>query len=251
MKRSIVALSGWGFPASVFEPLKAHCPMEVVALPGLKEWPGIFTQEDISWPNLITALDRMLPEEPVILAGWSLGGSLAIRYTAANPHRVAALTVLGCNPCFVARESWPDAMEEKLFKRFLKNIHLDNETTFKKFLFLCCQGADNMRGLLQEMQAISDNQVQNWHILAALLAFLQDDLRSELHRVSCPVTHIFSQQDALVPVSAATLIQQNYPSHRVVTNLKGGHLFFRDQPDYVSRQIMPVAESIRDNRCVS
>ena len=251
----MIILSGWAMPSTVFDPLDALCDIKCIGLPGLEVWPGVTKESDVCWPVLMQVMDSLLPEKPVTLVGWSLGGSLALKYAALFPHRVKRLVLIGFNPCFVARDDWPCGMNDALFKQFVEGLSDNNEATLKKFLFLCAQGAADTRQLLRELRQLVSAGMKEHHLqrsealLPAMLRLLGDDLRQELHDVSCPVTHLLAEADGLVPASVSTLICQEYSDHHVVMN-KGGHTFFRESADVVALQLKQVSLATQESGCL-
>lgn len=238
----VVALSGWSMPATVFEPLQTYCDMTLSGLPGCVAWPGISSEADVCWSSLIEGLDRILPEGPVTLAGWSLGGALAIHYAAARPERIKQLVLMGCNPCFVASDDWPCGMSPIVFKQFIAGMQNEPQATLKKFLFLCVQGAQDTRLTLKELrQLIVSEKPCVEALFLPLLTLLRDDLRLVLDEVMCPVTHLLAENDALVPGALAEVLSHRYPSHRIEI-IEGGHTFFREQPDVVAQRLIESSE---------
>ena len=234
MTLSAFVLSGWAMPQAVFLPVQQRCKLQALALPGISSWSGIFEDRQITWTDLVSALDRQLPDKQIVLAGWSLGGLIATCYAALHPQRVKHLLLIGCNPCFVACNTWSEAMSQSLFDTFITGVQSNITVTLKKFMFLCSQGSKDKRSMFRDLQQLMTAQSINTTLLIQLLSMLSDDLRPVLAKVQCPVTHLLGKQDALVPHSINKWIKQQYPQHQVQL-IDGGHLFFREQPETIAR----------------
>jgi pimeloyl-[acyl-carrier protein] methyl ester esterase len=52
--------------------------------------------------------------EPVILVGWSMGGSYALRLAAQNPQRVAGLVLVAATPRMMKADGWTGMTERRL-----------------------------------------------------------------------------------------------------------------------------------------
>jgi pimeloyl-ACP methyl ester carboxylesterase len=54
-------------------------------------------------------IDRLELVRPVI-AGWSIGGLIAMAFAAKFPQTLSRLFLIGTSPCLVQRPDWPDAV---------------------------------------------------------------------------------------------------------------------------------------------
>ncbi len=52
----------------------------------------------VAFAAQLDVLDRVLPAAPVTLAGYSLGGRIALRWAVRSPERIARLVLIGANP---------------------------------------------------------------------------------------------------------------------------------------------------------
>ncbi|MFK0570868.1 alpha/beta fold hydrolase [Endozoicomonas sp.] len=250
----IVLISGWAMPAGVMEALAEaldadHRRVSIVELPGLvMESEANKIQYD--WDSLLQYLDQQLFEKPIVLVGWSLGGMLATLYASRYPDKVAGVVNLAVNGCFVKRHDWPDAMDPSLFTSFYEGMAQSCKQTLQEFSLLCSAGSARRKEQARTLQALMadadfENQAQGDTLLRLLALLGKSDIRSALADIRCPVTHLFGQDDALVPVTAAHAIEQQFPRHRVNV-VAGGHGFFMDDPASVVREIqtlLPEKES--------
>ena len=241
----IVLISGWAMPAGAMESLAQaldadHRRISIVELPGLvRESPA--NKIDHDWHSLLAYLDHQLFEKPAVLVGWSLGAMLATLYASRNPNNVAAVVNLGANACFVQNNSWAQAMEPTLFTRFYQGMSRSRDKTLEQFVLLCSSGSPRRKALSKALQALLadadlEHQAQDSTLLSLLGLLGKSDMRSALGDIRCPVTHLFGQEDALVPVAAAKAIAQDFPNHRVQV-LDGGHCFFMDNPGPVISEV--------------
>ncbi|WP_422135654.1 alpha/beta fold hydrolase [Endozoicomonas sp. ALD040] len=237
MSLPIVLVSGWAMPAAVMEPLASALDgdgrVSVVQLPGL-----VRERRKYDWKQLLDYLDMHLLDPPVILVGWSLGGTLASIYASQNPDKVAGLVTLGCNPCFVRNKDWSEAMLPQTFESFYAGMQEDSAATVDQFSLLCCMGNGNRKEVARHLQnAIRRDADLEATILLQLLKLLgTSDVRSQLADIRCPVLHCFGKDDALVPIDTGKRIEQDYPGHKVLM-MEGGHCFFLDQGSGAIRQV--------------
>lgn len=161
-------------------------------------------------------LERQIPQGSWLL-GWSLGGMLATVLAARRGAACPGLITLGSNASFVARDDWPQAMPQAVFRRFQQQAQSDWSTTLQGFLRLCTHGdADAVLALTEEPQATEHLPGLDW--LARL------DNRAVLRSLACPQLHVLATGDALVPVAVAdALVQLN--ARLQVKTLPGSHAF--------------------------
>ncbi len=242
MSYPIILISGWGMPTEVMEPLsqalQVHHPVSIVQLPGLADESTSYNLE-----TLLAWLDQQLPAQAAVLLGWSLGGVLAIHYASRFPDKTIAVVNLTANACFVANKHWPEAMTPALFARFCQGLSENCAKTLQQFALLCSTGSVNPKAQARTLQQSIARCRPEPQTLLSLLAILgESDLRAPLADIRCPVSHLFGQNDALVPVTVAAAFRQQFPTHRVHV-VAGGHSFFLDDPTLVLdeiAQLLPV-----------
>ena len=237
MSLPIVLISGWGMPATVLEPLAQEMDgdgrVSVVQLPGLVSEPGA----SYGWQELLSYLDLHLLETPVVIVGWSLGGTLGALYASQNPDKVAGLVTLGTNPCFVRNDDWPEAMLPATFSSFYAGMEEDAEATIQQFSMLCAMGNGNQKDIIRELSTLTRDVDLEPAILLGMLKLLgESNIRSQFADIRCPVIHCYGKQDALVPIDVATRVEQEYRVH-AVNSFNGGHSFFLDEHSGNTRMV--------------
>lgn len=223
-----VFINGWTMPACAPATLLECLPSAADSIIHLSD---LVSPGDITLNTLLAALRQKMPEPPCLLMGWSYGGMLACAYAAHFPQRVKALVTLAMNPCFVAQAHWQAGMATDVFEQFVRRFSTHPEKTRKQFIALCCMGGANethqRRQLMAEMPLATDGLLPLLKLFGAL------DIRPLMTGVQCPVTHIYGEQDAVVPVAVSTLMEAHYPWHRT-ERMAGSHCFFMDNPKSVS-----------------
>lgn len=233
MRDRLILLPGWGLGVSPLEPLAA-------ALHGLNEHqrvqieplPALASSDLDEW---LDELDASLPDN-AWLGGWSLGGMLASELAARRGERCCGLLTLASNPCFVARDGWPNAMPGATFEAFLAGCHADAPVTLKRFGLLCAKGATDPRGLAR-LLASAAPQTPSDVLMSGLELLAQLDTRDALVAFRGPQLHLFAGLDELVPAEAASDLLSLLPDVEIGLIEQAGHAFLLEDPHGVAGAI--------------
>lgn len=164
------------------------------------------------------------------LLGWSLGGMVATALAARRQNTCSGLITLASNPCFVAREDWPQAMPPAEFSLFQRRAQRNWSATMQGFWALCTEGeASSAWPAVPATSA--DEHLPSLGWLAEL------DNRKVIRNLLCPQLHVLAVADGLVPASVAGPLARLNARAKVQT-LAGSHAF-------VFSQTTEVAECIR------
>lgn len=224
----VVLLHGWGMNGAVWRPvverLAEHFCLHLVDLPGHGRSDMVEPAALDAW---VGALDRAFPL-PVHVAGWSLGGELAMQWALTNPAKVCSLSLIASTPCFAKREDWSCAMEQDTLQQFSAQLLQDWRGTLKRFIGLQAMGDAAARAVARELtqELFSHGEPQ----LAALekgLDMLRDtDLRSRVKEITCPVLLQFGDKDMLSPLKAGEWLASALPHAKFVVHAGAAHAPF-------------------------
>ena len=233
MRDRLILLPGWGLGVSPLEPLAAalhglneHLRVQVEPLPAL-------ASSDLD--EWLDELDASLPDN-AWLGGWSLGGMLASELAARRGERCCGLLTLASNPCFVARDGWPNAMPGATFEAFLAGCHADAPVTLKRFGLLCAKGATDPRGLARLLASAAPQTPSNV-LMSGLELLAQLDTRDALVAFRGPQLHLFAGLDELVPAEAASDLLSLLPDVEIGLIEQAGHAFLLEDPHGVAGAI--------------
>ncbi|MBD1552180.1 alpha/beta fold hydrolase [Pseudomonas typographi] len=225
MGEPLYLLPGWGLSVQLLGPLAEalHPAFEVtpLALPALPTFEGC-----------LQALHARIPEG-AWLAGWSLGGMLAVALAAQRGSACPGVVSLASNACFTAREQWPAAMPAATFDAFLAGCRQSPAATLKRFSLLCSQGSEQARELARQLVAAPAEVTADG---LALLAGL--DNRQALAAFPGPQLHLLGAADALVPAAAYPALAALAPRAQVVLLDRACHAFPVQAPRGVAQHIL-------------
>ena len=113
MTYKILLITGWGGGAELLKPLHEALEQKGHIVERLNIFNALY--EDI----LQQQVERAVKFD--VILGWSLGGQLATLLVHQIEKQYAEqkiLITLASNPCFVAQESWSNAMPVETFQQF-------------------------------------------------------------------------------------------------------------------------------------
>jgi pimeloyl-[acyl-carrier protein] methyl ester esterase len=237
--KSIVLLHGWGMNPHVFDDLRAHLSMrydaQALALPGYDD---VLSGEPCTLDSMVAALAARAPPRCCV-AGWSLGGQVALAWARSAPEQVERLVLLATNPCFVQRAGWNAAIDARVLQEFAAALDRDCDAALKRFLTLQAQGDVAAGEVLRRLRAcIRHGAVAPVKTLAAGLRFLLDtDLREALPLIAQSALVIHGERDALAPLAAAEYLARMLPSGRLLVIPGAAHAPFLSAPAEVMRAV--------------
>lgn len=230
----LVLLHGWGTHPVIWEPLSAHLPagwkVRNLALPGYAGSPPVARYE---LDELAEALAHELPEQAIV-AGWSLGGLVAMSMAHCWPKKIQRLVLIGTNPCFVTRPDWPCGVAKEVFDGFAQSLAQDYENALRRFLALQAQGSASMREVLRElrMRLLSQPRPNDTVLRGGLEILLKTDLRKSLPGL--PVSIVHGTGDKLAPIEAARWLKRQSGNARLLEIDGAGHAPFLSHPAEVA-----------------
>ena len=232
---ALVLVHGWGMHGGIWADLAARLgsAFEVSApdLPGHGGAPEIF-------PGKFSAVvDDLAAHAPTrcAVAGWSLGGQLALEWARRHPQQVSHLLLIATTPAFVIRPDWPHGMAAAVVHEFAGAIARDPAATLQRFLLLQAQGDAHARAVTRALQvALAAKSAPALTILAQTLHWLEhNDLRARLSAVPQPALVLHGGRDTITPPAAGAYLAQHLPRGRLSVFEDAAHAPFVSDADRV------------------
>ena len=237
--RTLVLLHGWAMTPAVLDEIAARLreAREVLALP----LPGYCGASPVA-PCTIDALAQDLAARApaqCAVAGWSLGGQVALEWARREPRQVEALVLIDSTPSFVQRVGWPHAVEPAVFHGFAEAMASSRESALNRFASLQAQGDAAMKRTALRLRAAlcGENDASTTTLSAGLRVLLGTDLRASLAEVAQPALAIHGENDRLVPLAAGEHVARTLRRGRLVTIAGAAHAPFASRADDVARAI--------------
>lgn len=219
--QDLVMLHGWALNSDCFQDVvkqyKTQYRITVIDLPGHGRSDVVAGGID-TWCGEII---KILPENPPILLGWSLGGLLAINI--AQKIKLSKLILLASTPKFVKDSSWHYGVNAINFKLFSNTLKINLSKGLKRFISLQTNNKAQIKSLHHTIDALPANFDA---LNQGLDILLNTDLREQLKQLTIPVHAILGGSDVLIPVDIVEWYMQQNISTAVVDT---GHLPFLHQ----------------------
>ena len=198
----------------------------------LAAWQPVVTDVHMRNDTIETMAAALLRdhEGPLVLAGASMGGMVAMEAARQAPARVAGLALMGTS----ARPESPDMrqLRETAIELFAQGRAAEVIEANVAFAFHADQARDAVlvRSYLDFVLRAGAGQLirQNRAVMA------RPDAREHLPNVRCPTVVMCGDSDQLTPPECAREIADLVPGARLVTVPRAGHMLTMEQPDFVN-----------------
>lgn len=231
----LLFVHGWGMSGNIWESvqenLSAHYRVTWVDLPGYGQSPNTIKQQ-YHLKNLAKELKSLI-QEPTVVAGWSLGGMVAMQLAADYPEYVQKLILTASSPQFFASADWPHAMPAETLETFGRDLQNNYRETVLQFLSIQALGSASARDEIRTLkQRVFRDGEPCYEALSKGLDILQShNLRPDLHRIVSPTLIIAGEKDRLVPLKASETLRSYLPQAQLHCVKRTSHAPFLSHLD--------------------
>ena len=239
---NVVLLHGWGMHGGLWgkfnELLTSNYKTHAIDMPGFgnsKNLKCSFTLDSIS-----EEIEEYIKNinQPVSLIGWSLGGLVTLNILKRKNIDIDKVILIATTPCFTKKEDWKNAVDQKVFDDFSKELVADYKKTLKRFLALQTRGSELAREDLRELKNKLDERGEpDMDALKQGLEILSEtDLRSNEKNKS-PVMTILGDKDTLIPLEVKSEFKKMFPNSNELILEKSGHAPFISRPEICAEKV--------------
>jgi non-heme chloroperoxidase len=241
--RPIVLIHGWPLSHRMFDFQTSELPnrgLRVIA-PDLrgygwstKTWDGL---DYDTWARDIDRLMEILDLNDVVLAGFSMGGAIAMHYAAAmNEGRITKLALLAAaGPCFVARPDFPPGIPADLAEKLIGAERADppkSRTDFGKNFF-----SSPVDPEMAEFYNLIMSEPPQRSTVRGLEELRDRDLRGELSNIDVPTAIFHGVNDKIVPFQLGEVQRDMIEGSTLIKFEKGGHGFCVEEKDKMNDEL--------------
>jgi len=236
MKPALVLLHGWGAHHRVWDALEIRlgANFNVIA-------PDLHGQGAVP-AGMEQRVDQLAAAAPAqcVVAGWSLGGQLALVWAYRHPRQVQRLMLISSTPRFVSAPDWPHGMAPEVFDGFSASLAGDAVATLRRFLLLQAQGDTQARKVARQLETTLALQAPpDSTVLMQTLRWLQTtDLRTTLPQITQAALVMHGDSDRVTPLAAGEYLAAHLPRARLATLSGVAHAPFVSEPDVMCRLMM-------------
>jgi pimeloyl-[acyl-carrier protein] methyl ester esterase len=241
---TLYLIHGWAMHGGLFEGLGEQlddCRVARVDLPGHGR------NRERPWPADAWRLADEVAElaDGAWLAGWSLGGLLALMAALNGRWRPRGLALIAASPCFTRRDHWPHGVDDHLVEQMAAEIKIAPERVLARFLALEVHGSRSAAADRRVLKAAAlRHGPPNPGALARGLDLLREaDLSQRLDALDLPIVLIGGRRDRLIPWAALEATVAALSNGRLVAVPGAAHAPFLTRPDVVAGAIKELMHS--------
>ncbi len=238
-KRTIVFLHGWPLSHAMFEYqfyALEDCRLIAIDFHGFGNSSAPLERYDYnSFADDLAAVVRQMNLQRFTLAGFSMGGAVALRYM--NRYRgngVARLALIAAAaPVFTQREDFPYGMTREQVDDLIYQCTRNRPAMLREFgggFF----GRDPGEDIRSWFSALCLAQ-SPYGTLQSLYALRDEDLRPDLARVHVPTGIFHGKKDRICPFSLGIELNKAIPDSTLFAFRNSGHAVFYDEMDAFNR----------------
>lgn len=191
----------------------------------------------------LEAVVNELRLEQFVLAGFSMGGPIAIRYlTKFGQDNVAKLLLMGAAaPIFTQRDDFNVGMKPEEVDDIIAQIEKDRPAFLAEFADLFFeqkhspQFLDWFQSLALEAGAHST--------LNSAVALRDEDLRGELSSITVPIAIFHGKKDQICPYELGEILDKEIPNSVLVPFKDSGHGINADEPERFNNELLSFLKS--------
>lgn len=253
----LILISGWAHDASAMEDLRKCLEnnAQVSSISTGDLWSA--ETEPGTRSSYAQNLAKMIEKTggQVFIAGWSLGGMIALETAAYRPDLAAGLILISSTAKFRADQSWTSGVSNGALRAMTNMLRRDPRSVLATFFK---NVANTFEDKAQQLMAKSENHgllmqkleetitlkieeacAMNPLELSAGLKYLSEtDLRNEATAVNIPALILHGQQDVIIPVQAGLALKSLLPVSEIRVYENCGHGLPWQNPRAIAEDIM-------------
>lgn len=222
-------ISGWATKSTVWEAV-----MEILTDKldiELVDW----------WKAMDGELDRRIAENPekCIVAGWSMGGQIALRAAARNPADIAGLFLVSSMVCLVQRGRRPGVSRETPHQ--IKVMLERNRKVYLRAFYAQCLYPTSDTGIIKNLLEESDSFSMDT-LLSGLEYMAETEAGLTFLTFKAPLMLVHGRDDNVIPWECSEYIGRHTARSKVEYIEKAGHLLPVMEPETVGNLLNEFSE---------
>lgn len=236
---SLILISGWAHTAADLEDLRKRInnTAETYAVSTADLWnenqqhgpPSVYAQ------NLKAMMEKSGGK--VFVAGWSLGGMIAIETALHWPELFAGLILIASTPKFCLGPAWPTGTPAGAIRAMLGELKRNPRSVFKTFF-------ENVAALSKDAESAISTRIEsasamNPRELIYGLEYLRDaDFSNTIKSLRIPALILHGRRDVIINIEAAHQLKRLLALSRLRVYDDYGHGLPCQNPQQVAEDIL-------------
>lgn len=200
---------------------------------GQSDQPETGYSEENYVSDLKYIIDHLGLNRPII-AGWSMGGTIALAFAATFPGIASRVVLIGTTPCLIQRPDWPHAVPPSAAEQIgqlLATEYSSGVDGFCRMMFPEPNSDDDMDFIRQVMLATSP------HVTLACMQNLGGrDFRPVLASIREPISILCGTEDMVCPPEASRFLADTLGG-KLTLIPGGGHCAFLTKAEEFNRAL--------------
>jgi pimeloyl-ACP methyl ester esterase len=243
----VLLIHGWMMSRRVWyfqEPLSDQFRVITIELRGHGDSRESEFSYDLCLKDITELLDH-LKIDRVVLAGWSMGSQIAIRFYSVMSWRVAGMLLVGGTPCFCNQSDFAFGVPKSEVRNMSRRLKLDYESTAGEFFKGMFTEAEISKPELVAIAQKTISRLPDYPVaMSALKSLVESDLRSILPEISVPVLLVHGADDKICPPGASEFMSSIIPGATLEIFTSTGHAPFLSRPERFNALITDFIQSL-------
>jgi non-heme chloroperoxidase len=180
----------------------------------------------------------------VVLGGFSMGGSIAIRFVSLyDGYYVSKLALFGAAaPIWTQRKDFPYNLPTSAVDDLIKLNHIDRPKLLSDFakIFSATENSLN-EGIASWLNGICLS-ASSYAMTQCLIALRDTDLRSDLAKIKIPTVIMHGKKDKICSFDLAGQMKAGISDSRIITFENSGHSLFLEEHDKFNAELIKFAK---------
>lgn len=243
----LIMISGWAHDSSVMEELR-KCLEDTADVSSISTG-DLWNAESAAGfqspyaRNLVKMIAK--PGGQTFIAGWSLGGMIALETASYRPDLVAGMILISSTAKFITGDNWtsdvPPGVLRAMSRKFKRDPRAVLETFFQNVALPFTETKETISLKFKKASAM------NPLVLSAGLEYLfSADLRSVASKLNIPALIIHGKEDAIIPMEAGMGLKKPLPISEIRLYDNYGHGLPWQNPRAVAEDIKGFLKKCQD-----
>ncbi|MFC3875241.1 MULTISPECIES: pimeloyl-ACP methyl ester esterase BioH [Neisseria] len=241
--KNVYLIHGWAANRHIFDDLIPRLPASWnIHAPNLPGHGGAPFDGSFDVAGTADALAGQI-NGPAYLAGWSLGGLVALYLAHRHPEKVRALCLTAGFARFHAAPGYPEGLSSPALAKMVALFEQDYHKYMKQFLQLQFVYAKDQQPILEKVLPDIVKHGAPTALLAALDAVADADARPFLPHIHAPSLLVFGAKDAITPPRMGEYLHRHLPQSELHIIEKAAHAPFLTQADRFAQLLADFVEA--------